>query len=163
MKTLFILSILALVGCNRATAIRTPTLADHMRFTERFEGRQSTPYVDADGHSIGVGHFIPKGQPVPAFWNDAQIETAFAADMSGAIENAKKIFSNYDALPYDAKLVVCDLSFNLGPTRLRRFKKAIAACEAFDFKTMAAELRNSKWYTQTGNRAKHHVALIAGL
>jgi lysozyme len=43
---------------------------------------------------------------------------------------------------------VLDLRFNLGPTKLRQFKKFLGAMNACDFPTAAAELMDSRWFLQ---------------
>ena len=46
-----------------------------------------------------------------------------------------------------------DICFNLGISRLKLFKLALAAMGNHDYNTAAAEFINSKWRKQTGNRA----------
>jgi lysozyme len=46
-----------------------------------------------------------------------------------------------------------DICFNLGISRLKLFKLALAAMGNHDYNTAAAEFINSKWSKQTGNRA----------
>lgn len=43
---------------------------------------------------------------------------------------------------------VLDLRFNLGPTRLRTFKKFLAAMHALDYERAADELKDSQWAVQ---------------
>ncbi len=56
--------------------------------------------------------------------------------------------------------VVLDMRFNLGPGGFRGFKKMIAALAAGDYKQAAAEMVNSKWYHQVGNRGKRLVRMM---
>ena len=137
-------------------------MRDHRAFTESFEGRTATPYKDIGGYSIGVGHHIPYGKPVPRFWTNKQIDSIFAADMSNAVKLAREVFQDWDSLPYQAQLVTADLAFNMAK-KVKTFKKAITACNRRDWQTMANELQDSKWYRQTGKRGRNHVAMIKGL
>jgi lysozyme len=54
--------------------------------------------------------------------------------------------------------VLINMCFNIGISRLKGFKKMLAACEIGDFETAAAEMKNSTWYRQVGNRAVELVA-----
>ena len=46
------------------------------------------------------------------------------------------------------------MMFNMGRTRLRKFKKMKAALMREDWKEAAKEGRDSKWYEQVPNRAE---------
>lgn len=50
--------------------------------------------------------------------------------------------------------VLANMCFNLGLTRLLGFKKALAAMEKADYATAAAEMKDSKWYSDVGKRAE---------
>jgi len=49
--------------------------------------------------------------------------------------------------------VLVNMMFNLGWPRLSKFKKMIAAIESKDFDRASAEMLDSKWARQVGNRA----------
>ena len=53
-----------------------------------------------------------------------------------------------------------DISFNLGQTKLRKFKKALTAMSKGEWETAADEFMDSKWSKQVGNRAKELTAII---
>jgi len=59
------------------------------------------------------------------------------------------------------QLVLVDMRFNLGPGRFRHFKKMIAAVNDQDFGRAAAEMKDSRWYTQVGQRARTLVKIRA--
>ena len=56
--------------------------------------------------------------------------------------------------------VVLDMRFNLGPGGFRGFRKMIAALAAGDYKQAAAEMVDSKWYHEVGNRSKRLVRMM---
>jgi len=56
--------------------------------------------------------------------------------------------------------VIVDMCFNLGLAGLKGFRKMIAALAAGDYKQAAAEMVNSKWYHQVGNRGKRLVRMM---
>jgi lysozyme len=49
--------------------------------------------------------------------------------------------------------VLVNMAFNLGPTRLKGFKKFIAAFDAKDWDGAVIEMLDSKWAKQVGARA----------
>ena len=49
--------------------------------------------------------------------------------------------------------VLSNMAYNLGRDRLATFVKFLSAVNAEDFSLASAEMRNSLWYTQVGNRA----------
>jgi GH24 family phage-related lysozyme (muramidase) len=53
-----------------------------------------------------------------------------------------------------------DISFNLGQTRLRAFKKALAAMDEGDWGEAADQFMDSRWSAQVGNRAKELTEMI---
>jgi len=129
----------------------------YLDFTEKWEGKRNKVYVCFAGHkTIGIGHKLKSDESF-SYLNDKQVYKLYKQDMQIAISDARKLVKNFDSLPLEVKLIVADLSFNLGIVRFAKFKKMIEACERQDWKTMADELQNSKWYHQVGKRSRHHV------
>ncbi len=84
--------------------------------------------------------------------------------LANDIEDAVKDLSHfewYENLDPIRKKVVIDMRYNLGPTRFRQFKRMIAALAAGDYKKAAAEMVDSKWYHEVGNRSKRLVRMMA--
>jgi len=46
------------------------------------------------------------------------------------------------------------MAFQLGGPRLRKFKLMIAAVEVEDYREMALQMEDSRWFKQTPNRAQ---------
>ena len=46
------------------------------------------------------------------------------------------------------------MSFQLGKPRLSKFRKMIAAVEMEDYREMALQMEDSRWFKQTTNRAQ---------
>ncbi|MGR6873076.1 glycoside hydrolase family protein [Pseudomonas sp. HK3] len=51
------------------------------------------------------------------------------------------------------KIVLMNMAFNLGISRLLQFKNMLAALAQHDYKTASAEMLNSRWSKQVGSRA----------
>ena len=66
-------------------------------------------------------------------------------------------------MPAEVRLVLVDMAFNLGLSGLKKFKNMLAAIRAEDFKKAAEELRDSKYYNQTGRRARTHYRTLKEL
>ena len=75
-------------------------------------------------------------------------------------EQDLKQFDWFDRLDPVRKKVVIDMRFNLGPGGFRGFKKMIAALARGDYKAAAAEMVDSKWYREVGNRSKRLVRMM---
>jgi lysozyme len=56
--------------------------------------------------------------------------------------------------PGEVKSILINMMFNLGRTRLGKFKKMNAAIKAGDWEEAAKEGRDSLWYRQVTNRAE---------
>ena len=67
-------------------------------------------------------------------------------------------FSDLDDVRKDAMI---DIAFNLGATRLRGFRRALAAMEAANYKEAATEFLDSRWAKQVGGRALEITDMIA--
>ncbi len=94
---------------------------------------------------------------------DAQIDSLLAADLQDSINDLKTIFTDFDSFPTDAKLVIIDMRFNLGPTRFRGFGNSIKDMKNHDWKSAAERLKQSVWFVQTGKRAQRSVAMLQAI
>ena len=60
-------------------------------------------------------------------------------------------------MPTYVQYIIVDMLFNLGYDRFKTFKKFIACVSKADYKGAVPEMIDSKWYRQTGDRAKRLV------
>ena len=79
---------------------------------------------------------------------------AQTATFSTNPEFAAKLAELMTTYPEEAKQVFANMMFNMGRTRLSKFKKMIAGAEASDWKEAASQGRDSRWYNQVTNRAE---------
>ncbi len=138
-------------------------------------------YVDTLGHpTVGIGYNLDRPTAREditrmALNYDAvragkvplaigQVEFLFSRDFEAAMSDARTIvgIDCWCSLPEDCKIALTDMSFNLGFSKLRKFKKLIAAIVAGDFRSAAAEALNSEWSKQVGARATHNAQLFLG-
>lgn len=59
------------------------------------------------------------------------------------------------------KAVLLDMCFNIGYAGLMKFKKMWFALGNKDFPSATREMKDSKWYTDVGNRSKRNVEIMA--
>ena len=120
----------------------------------RQEGRKKMVYHDTKGfHTIGIGHNLDARGV-----DDATIMRWFEEDYHTAQ------FDLVTHLPWVIELdpirrdVLVNMTFNMGITRLLKFKKMLAAAEAHDWITAKKEMLNSDWAKPAplgvGDRAK---------
>jgi GH24 family phage-related lysozyme (muramidase) len=63
-------------------------------------------------------------------------------------------------LPSDIQRVLVNMCFNLGGTRLSKFKNMLTACRAHDWNEMARQMEDSRWFGQVGRRSKELQELV---
>jgi lysozyme len=113
------------------------------------EGLRLKPYKDTVGKlTIGIGRNlddrgITKDEAYVMLEND----------ITQAEFDASVLFPSFARLSDNRKAVVVNLCFNLGRDRAAGFKDFRQAVEAQAWEQAAAELLDSKWAKQVGNRA----------
>ena len=120
------------------------------------EGLRLTPYHCPAGKlTIGVGRNLEdKGI------TEQEALVLLENDIEECRRDLEEIFQGFDLLPESVQLVLVDMRFNLGPNRFRNFKRMIAAVKNQDFNGAAAEMKDSRWYSQVGQRAKTLVKMM---
>tara|TARA_R100001163_G_C5040676_1_gene178886 strand:- start:753 stop:1205 length:453 start_codon:yes stop_codon:yes gene_type:complete len=129
---------------------------------KRHEGEVLRIYEDSLGlKTLGVGHLCQPsdpeydweiGTPVSQKVVDMYYEDDFAKHLAEAIH----VFGTEDDfynLPENIQHVLVNMCFNLGGTRLSKFRNMLEACRAHDWKKMANEMEDSKWFGQVGRRS----------
>lgn len=112
----------------------------------RNEGFKPKPYKDTLG-VLTVGH----GLTSITHAESKAIVAKRIKTLRAGLNKSKPWFANY---PSVAREIVIEMSFQMGAAKVRTFKRMFAALRKRDFVTAAAEMRNSKWYAQTPNRAE---------
>lgn len=127
----------------------------------RHEGCRLSPYRDTEGvWTIGYGHtegVTKDSDPI----SQAQADRWLIEDTHKALADARKAVSNFDELDDVRKGVLVNMAFNLGLTRLRGFRKTLAAIENKQFNVAALEMLDSKWAAQVGQRARELASRMA--
>ena len=128
-----------------AMDIAIPLLRQH-------EGLRLTPYkCTADALTIGYGRNLDaKGITLP------EAEMMLRTDSMEA-ETDAQIFCGpaWPRLNEVRRAVVIDMAFNLGLTRLSKFRNFQAQLFIGNYEGAAQEMLNSRWAYQVGGRADH--------
>lgn len=133
---------------------------------ERHEGCVDKIYLDSEGlATFGIGHLVIRtdpeyNKPVGAPVSQRRISQAFSEDLNTAIEDCIKIFPGIDDYPEPVQRVLVNMTFNLGRTRLSKFKRMIAAVKSHDWNAAADEMIDSRWYRQVKSRGVELVELM---
>ncbi|TDV04698.1 glycoside hydrolase family protein [Paraburkholderia caballeronis] len=134
----------------------------------RDEGVFYRPYDDPLGVlSVGVGHNLQVA-PLPAGWTypltDAQVDELLSADIAATLQQLDARLPWWRSLDEVRQRVLANMAFNLGIAGLLAFRKMLAAVQAGNWNTAAYEMRNSKWFSQVGDRAKRlYTAMKTGV
>ena len=78
----------------------------------------------------------------------------FESDLESVLDDCKILHDGWDGYPEEVKQINANMMFNMGLTRLSKFKKHNAALTCGDWKEAAVEGRDSRWYKQVTNRAE---------
>jgi lysozyme len=165
---------------QNVSAPTVPSMDEIFDFIKRNEGYSNKAYKDPAGNmAIGVGFNMDRPFSKKAIENlglnyydvrngvkslsNNQVKILFNDDAALAIKNAKLFVNNFDSLPHDAKLVLIDMSYNMGLPRLSKFKDFKAALENMDFKNAAKEMQDSKWYNQVKSRGTRMVSMMTNI
>ena len=117
-------------------------------------------YNDHLGYpTFGIGHLVLESDPehgaeVGTPVSEDRVDECFEKDVETVIEDCKKLHDGWDGYPEEVKQIVANMMFNMGRTRLSKFKNHNKALVAGDWKEAANEGRDSRWYRQVTNRAE---------
>lgn len=125
---------------------------------KRHEGVRSTIYLCSAGYeTIGVGRNISASG---IGLSDDEVNYLLENDIQRVIKELSSEYPWFNSLDDVRKDAMIDISFNLGATRLRGFKRALAAMEVADYKMAAKEFLASKWSQDVKGRAHELASMI---
>ena len=130
---------------------------------ESDEGCRYEIYLDHLGYpTFGIGHLIVKGDPEYGKepWSQVtgtRVKEAFAQDVETVLSDCERLYEDFYELPEEVQRVIANMMFNMGYTRLSKFKNMKLSVDARDWNVAADEMIDSKWYYQVPNRAERLV------
>lgn len=129
-----------------------------LEMLKRHEGVESHVYRCSAGYeTIGVGRNISKSGLGLA---DDEVDYLLENDIVRVIKELSSEYPWFKDLDDVRKDAIIDISFNLGATRLRGFRRALAAMDAADYKTASLEFLDSKWSRDVKGRSTELAYMI---
>ena len=128
---------------------------------KRHEGEVLEVYADSLGYlTLCVGHLIQPndpehGQPAGTPVSQEVVDKYYEIDFDKHLEETKHVVGHdvFDGLPGEIQEVLVNMCFNLGGTRLGKFRNMLNAVEDHDWERMAVEMEDSRWFKQVGRRS----------
>jgi len=127
------------------------------------EGVKYEIYNDHLGYpTFGIGHLITEDDPEYDWEVGTSIDTyrvheTFESDIETVLSDCNRLYKDFEDLPEEAQRVIANMMFNMGYTRLSKFKGMKRGVDARDWNTAADEMVDSRWYNQVTNRANRLV------
>ena len=139
---------------------------DIQKFREELEYDEGCKYEIYNDHlgypTFGIGHLVIDSDPeygegVGTPVSEDRVIFAFEADIVGVLSDCERLYSNFERLPEDAQRIIANMMFNMGYTRLSKFKGMKSGVDARGWNAAADEMVDSRWYKQVTNRAERLV------
>ena len=125
---------------------------------KRHEGVESHVYRCSAGfETIGAGRNISKSG---LGLSDDEVDYLLENDIVRVIKELSSEYPWFKDLDDVRKDAIIDIGFNLGATRLRGFRRALAAMDAADYKTASLEFLDSKWSRDVKGRSTELAYMI---
>jgi lysozyme len=136
---------------------------------ERDEGVKYEVYHDHLGYpTFGIGHLITDddpecGTPLRTEVSEDRVQGAFETDVESVLSDCEQLYEDFGDLPEEVQLIVANMMFNMGYTRLSKFKGMKRGVDARDWETAADEMVDSRWYRQVTKRADRLVVRMRNI
>ena len=133
------------------------------------EGCKYEVYLDHLGYpTFGIGHLIIDDDPecgttVGTEVSSDRVAEAFDSDIETVLSDCERLYEDFGDLPEEAQLIVANMMFNMGYTRLSKFKGMKRGVDARDWEVAADEMVDSRWYTQVTRRADRLVVRMRNI
>ena len=126
-------------------------------------------YNDHLGYAtFGIGHLVTEsdpeqGQSLGTPVSSDRVAEAFESDIQSVLRDCNILYSDFHNLPEEAQQVIANMMFNMGRTRLSKFKGMKRGVDSRDWNAAADEMVDSRWYRQVTKRADRLVERIRAL
>lgn len=149
---------------------------DMLRFDE---GLKLTVYPDTEGYwTVGIGHLLTKlkdkaeairildnlvGRKTNGVITEAEARKIFESDVKKAIQqiHSSTILSPiYDKVSPNRKIAIINMVFQMGLKGAESFKNSLTLVSNSYYTQASINLRKSKWYRQTPNRAERVIQVL---
>jgi len=100
-----------------------------------------------------VKHDPEYGKEIGTYVLEHRVIKAFEQDIEIVLSDCNRLYEDFEDLPEEVQRVIANMMFNMGYTRLSKFKGMKRGVDARDWNAAADEMVDSKWYRQVTNRA----------
>ena len=127
------------------------------------EGCKYEIYFDHLGYpTFGIGHLVVEhdaeyGWEVGTSIDTVRVHETFEQDIKTVLYDCARLYSDFEDLPEEAQRVIANMMFNMGLTRLSKFKGMKRGVDSRNWNQAADEMVDSRWYRQVTNRANRLV------
>tara|TARA_R110000744_G_scaffold78213_2_gene154191 strand:- start:47 stop:490 length:444 start_codon:yes stop_codon:yes gene_type:complete len=124
------------------------------------EGCKYEIYLDHLGYkTFGIGHLckatdLENDLEVGAEVSKDRVDECFVDDIEKVIEDCTILYDDFYVLPEEVQLIIANMMFNLGRTRLSKFVKMREAIMDGNWIEAGIQMEDSKWAKQVPNRAE---------
>lgn len=134
-------------------------MQDIINSIKAHEGYEPMVYKCTEGHdTIGIGFKVADLK-----LSEEVCDLIMAEILDDLIPRIERKLSWFRYAPDEVKLVVVNMSYQMGLSGVLKFKRALAAMEIKNWDLAATEMLDSLWARQTPNRANELADIIRGL
>lgn len=153
--------------------------SDMLDFIAQWEGFEPIAYPDGDSKSVGYGFYLGNsfsrekiesigGNFDRIFAGQEQITPAQARQLLQisaqiAVNDALSYYPELGQHPKAVQMIIIDMAYTMGISRLNKFNNLKAALENRDYKRAAEIIEKSRWFGQTGRRGQNHYQTMMSL
>jgi lysozyme len=123
----------------------------------RDEGVRYSPYKDTKGiPTVGIGHNLQtRPLPVNTLYplTPQQVSAIFQEDTNDVVAQLNAHLPWWDKMDEVRQRVIVNMCFNLGIETLLTFHNTLMFMELGNYSQAAANMQQSAWYVQVGQRA----------
>ena len=133
------------------------------------EGCKYEVYLDHLGYpTFGIGHLITDDDPecgtsVGTEVSSDRVQEAFDSDIESVLSDCERLYVQFEHLPEEVQLIIANMMFNMGYTRLSKFKGMKRGVDARNWEEAADEMVDSRWYKQVSKRADRLVVRMRSI
>lgn len=149
---------------------------EYLNMFKENEGMKDSVYEDTKGNrTIGIGFNLEDesnkkvvkdlGLDIDEIFagkklKEQDVLRLYNHSLRQAFSDAAKFDPNFQSRPEPVKKAIVDMAFNLGLTKLNKFKEMRKALMQNDYNKAADEMVDSNWYKQVKTRGPRTVSLM---